>query len=239
MTAGRRDGVPMRVSRGLRMGTVTGFLAASIVGVGAPASADAPDDVVPPGKVESLLLPGDEVGDILGVAFEWEKSGRKPFKSEDLGKDSVCAVLMGPDVETFGRDYTGYRFRVDRDTADNAEFIVQQRVATYADAATASQTFQKTFNKGVMGKCNGTIVDIKGNPDAQFRFRIQTLRPESARWVEDQLLREEPMGYSCSNIAGVAANVLYAAKVCQFGNGGPAAATIAERMTSQVAGVRI
>lgn len=226
--------------RGLRgpLAAGIGCLVTLAGGFLAPAAADPPDDYVPPGKVESLLLPGDEVGDILGVAFEWEKSGRRPFKSEDLGKDSVCAVLMGPDVETFGRDYTGYRFRVDRDTADNAEFIVQQRVATYSDAATARQTFAKSFNKDVMGKCNGTIVDIRDNTDAQFRFRVQSLGPATAKWVEDQLLREQPMGYSCSNVAGVVGNVLYAAKACQFGNGGPAAATIAERMTSQVAGVR-
>ncbi|WP_165604283.1 sensor domain-containing protein [Mycolicibacter sinensis] len=203
------------------------------------AAADSADPYVPAGKVESLLVPAERIGDIVGVTFEYQKSNRRPFRSDDLGKDSACAMMMGPDVETFGRDFTGYRFRVDRDTAEDADFIVQQRVATYEDSATAAQAFGKTFNKGVLAKCNGSVVAIKGDDtDTQYRLRIQSITPNSARWVKDQLLREEPMGFSCSNVAGVKGNVLYSAKVCQFGNGAPAAATIAERITSQVAGVR-
>lgn len=239
MTVTRRDGATMPGLRASRLATIgVACLGTLITGLLPTALADSADAYVPAGKVESLLLPADEIGDIVGVTFEFEKSNRRPFKSDDLGKDSGCAMLMGPDVETFGRDYTGYRFRVNRDTADNAEFIVQQRVATYQDSDTATQAFQKTFDKGAMRKCNGSIVTIKGDTDTQFRLRIQSITPSAARWVKDQLQREEPVGYSCSNVAGVAGNVLYAAKVCQFGNGGPAAATLAERITSQVAGVR-
>ena len=209
-----------------------------VAGVLPPAAADSNDTNVPAGKVESLLLSPEALGDIVGVTFAWQKPNRRPYTSDDLGKDSACALLTGPDVETFGRDYTGYRFRADRDDAENWEFTVQQRVATYADSDTAAKTFGKAFNKGVLAKCNGVIASIKGNADAQWRFRVQAITPTSARWVEDQLSDQQPIGYSCSDVAGVTHNVLYSAKVCQYGNGGPAAATIAERITSQVAGVR-
>ena len=226
---GRRG--PVAASIGCLIALVAGGLPAAV--------ADSAGDLVPAGKVESLILSGAEVGDIVGVTFEWNSTQRKPFKSDDLGKDSACTLLMGPDVETFGRDYTGYRFRVDRDTAEKPEFIVQQRVATYADADTAAQTFQKAFNRGVTAKCNGTIVIDKNDNDAQMRFRMQNISLTSAKWVADQLVHDEPLGYSCANIAGVESNVIYGVKVCQYGNGGPAAATMAERIISQTAGVRI
>ena len=228
----------MKAPQGLLFGMGVMCLGTLIAGPLPVAAADSGEATVPAGKVESLLLTPAAVGDIVGVTFDWEKANRRPYKSDDLGEHSACAMLTGPDVETFGRDYTGYRFRADRDDAENWEFTVQQRVATYADAATATQTFQKVFTKAAMAKCNGVIASIKDNTDAQWRFRIQTVAPTSARWVEDQLSDQQPIGYSCSDVAGVTRNVLYSIKVCQYGNGGPAAATIAERITSQVAGVR-
>lgn len=228
----------MKAPRGMFFGVSVACLGTLIAGFLPIAAADSTDTYVPAGKVESLLLPSDAIGDIVGVTFEWQKTNRRPYKSDDLGKDSACALLTGPDVETFGRDYTGYRFQADRDKAEKWEFTVQQRVAAYADSETATQAFGKAFNKGVMAKCNGTIAAIKGNTNAQWRFRIRAISPTAARWTEDQLANEEPIGYGCSNVAGVTRNVLYSAKVCQYGNGGPAAATIAERITTQVAGVR-
>jgi len=230
----------MKAPQGLRgslgIGVVClGALAAGFLPV---AAADAPGTDVPAGKVESLLLTPEAVGDIVGVTFNWEKGNKRPYKSDDLGEHSACAMLTGPDVETFGRDYTGYRFRADRDGAEDWEFTVQQRVATYADAATATQTFQKVFSKAALAKCNGVIATNSDNPDAQWRFRIQTVAPTSARWVEDQMSDQQPLGYSCSDNTGVARNVIYSVKVCQYGNGAPAAATMVERITSQVAGVR-
>lgn len=203
------------------------------------ATADSSETAVPAGKVESLMLTRDEIGDVVGVTFEWEKPNRRPYKSDDLGEHSACALLAGPDVETFGRDYTGYRFRADRDTAENWEFTVQQRVATYADSDTARQVFGKAFNKGVLAKCNGTIVrNHSSKNNTQWRYRIKSITPTGAQWVEEQLSDDQPIGYSCSNVAGVTRNVVYGVKMCQYGNGGPAAATMAKRISSQVAGVR-
>lgn len=234
----RTNGAAMTGRRG-RVAASIGCLIALVSGGSPTAVADSAGDLVPPGKVESLILSGAEVGDIVGVTFEWNTTKRKPFKSDDLGKDSACALLMGPDVETFGRDYTGYVFRVDRDTAEHPDFIVQQRVAAYSDADTAAQTFQKAFNKGVMAKCNGTIVVDNDDNDSQMRFRMQNISLTSAKWVADQLVNDEPLGYSCANLAGVESNVIFGVKVCQYGNGGPTAATMAERIVSQTAGVRI
>jgi hypothetical protein len=228
----------MKAPRRLRFGVGVACLSTLIAGFLPVAAADSTGVNVPAGKVESLLLSSDAIGDIVGVTFEWQKANRRPYKSDDLGKDSACALLTGPDVETFGRDYTGYRFRADRDDAENWEFTVQQRVAAYADYDAATAAFGKAFNKGALAKCNGTIATIKGETGAQWRFRIQAISPTSARWVADQLENDEPIVYGCSIVAGVTRNVLFSAKVCQYGNGGPAAATIAERITSQVAGVR-
>ncbi|MEB3033963.1 sensor domain-containing protein [[Mycobacterium] nativiensis] len=228
----------MKTPQGLLIAVGVACLGTLIAGLLPAAAADSTDAYVPAGKVESLLLSADEIGDVLGVTFEWQKDNRRPYKSDDLGKDSACALLTGPDVETFGRDYTGYRFQADRDKAEKWEFTVQQRVAAYADSDAVTQAFGKAFNKGVMAKCNGTVATNK-DTDVQWRFRIKSISPTGARWTEDQLVDDEPIGYGCSNVAGVARNVLYSVKVCQYGNGGPAAATMAERIATQVAGVRV
>ncbi len=115
----------MKAPQGLLLGIGIMCLSTLIAGPLPVAAADSGEATVPAGKVESLLLSPAAVGDIVGVTFDWEKANRRPYKSDDLGEHSACAMLTGPDVETFGRDYTGYRFRADRDDAENWEFTVQ------------------------------------------------------------------------------------------------------------------
>ncbi len=198
----------------------------------------APAPVVSPSKIGSLVLPADEVGEIVGTIFEINKSARRPFPSTELGDNSACAPLFGPDSETYGTSYTAFRVNLLRDTPeDDFEYLILQRVGTYSDEQTATQTFQNAFSQSVARRCSGVKVQPKDS-DTEWQLQVKSMSGDSAQWSRTQLYEGDPFGWVCSNQAGTQGNVLYSVDVCQFGNGSPTAAEIAERISNQAAATR-
>ena len=220
--------------------------ALAVAGVAAvcptPASADpaAPATLVAPGKVNSVLVPKDDLSDIVGAAIEKEGGGKRPGKTADLGADSACALLVTPGFETFGKSYSAYRFQIDLDaeTMEDADYIIDQQVAVYPDEETASKAFDGAFTRTMARQCDGRRVHPAAAPDDVELELTVRVTDGHAKWSTETVYRGDPGGWLCSSEAGVQSNVLYTAAVCQYGNSGPAVAAIAQQMDSQASGVR-
>lgn len=208
----------------------------------APASADpAAATLVAPGKITSIFVPKSDVSDIIGSAIEKEFVGKRVGKAADLGRDSDCALLVSAGAETFGKSFTAYRFQTDLDaeTVADADYIVDQQVAIYEDEDTATKVFQDAFTQSVARKCDGRQVHPAAAPDeVGLELQVGPVTSTHATWSTEQVYKGDPVGWICSNQAGVQGNVLYTAMVCQFGNSGPAVAAVAGQLDSQATGVR-
>jgi hypothetical protein len=197
--------------------------------------------LVAPGKIGSVFVPKEDLSDLIGVSIEKEMTGKRPSKEPDLGKDSVCTPLVVPGDGTFGKSFTAYRFQTDVDAAtpQDVDYFIDQEVLLYQDEENTAKVFQDAFTESVSQQCNGRRVRFEGMREGiELDVQVAAITQSHATWTVETVYNDEPVGWICSNEAGVQSNALYHAAVCQFGNGGPTVAAIAGQMDSQAMGVR-
>ena len=186
-----------------------------------------------PNKIKSIILGVQEVSNILGSNLGDSNSYLYPPDPQDLGAKSNCSPLIVPDANSFGIniDYTAFREADYQEDKDNYQHIVNQQVATYSDTQTASRTFQNAF-KGLAG-CDGALVPA-GGPDEQLQLQAPTINGDSAQWVLIDLTKGQPNTWRCVFNFRAQSNVLFVAKVCQYGNPADIVGQIADHMASSI-----
>jgi hypothetical protein len=191
----------------------------------------APPPLVLPGKVDSLLLPLDVTGGIVGATLDYEQKFKTPLQPYALGNQSGCAVLFGLNTAAIGNDYTAFRALRQQESKDNYAHVVEQEVAAYADAATATSAFQNAFKS--VNQCNNvTVHRATDNQGVTWQFQVQSADPSSAQWHNIELTNNNADGWACAHGARVKNNVIFAARVCQRGDTGADVPTILDRMAS-------
>ncbi len=192
-----------------------------------------PPRMVTPGKVDSLLLPLDETGGIIGSTLNYEQKFKTPLQPYALGNQSGCAVLFGLNTSAVGGEFTTFRALRQQESKDNYTHVVEQEIASYADAAAATAAFQNAFK--TVEQCNNVIVHRPtDSAGTAWQFQVQPGDPASANWHNIELANNNPDGWGCAHGARVKNNVIYAARVCQRGDAAAAVPTILERLGNAI-----
>ncbi|MEB3069250.1 sensor domain-containing protein [[Mycobacterium] vasticus] len=196
----------------------------------------APPQLVTPGKLGALLVPIEELNDLVGAKLGFEQQFNRPAKpAGGLGEKSGCAVLFGSNSDSYANEYTAFRRVSVRDGEDSSQHFVAQEVAAFADPATATANFGKTFDKTALAGCNDAVVHRQGEDDRiTWRFNVTAVNTDSARWTLTQLSDGKPNDWTCAHEARTKSNVESAVTVCQFGNGTPAATAIGDRIAKWI-----
>jgi PknH-like extracellular domain len=191
-----------------------------------------PPPLVSPERLRTLVLPPDVSGPIVGSPLGFEKLFNQPAPALDLRDRASCAVLFGPSVHDYGRDWTAYKGAQQKNSEDNADHVVGQGAGSYPDRDAARRAFAAAFPPS-LSDCNSVTVNNPRDNNSQitWRFDVSGVDEATARWSRVQLTDGNPSGWSCAYEARVKSNVVLYASVCEHGDGGPAAATqLADRM---------
>ncbi len=192
-----------------------------------------PPPMVTPGKVDGLLLPLDETGGIISGTLDYEQKFKTPLQPYALGNQSGCAVLFGLNTAAVGNDFTTFRALRQQESKDNFTHVVEQEIATYADAAAATAAFQNAFK--AVEQCNNvTVHRPTDNAGTTWQFQVLPGDPASANWHNTELTNNNADGWGCSHGARVKNNVIFAARVCQRGDTGADVPTILDRIGNAV-----
>ncbi len=206
---------------------------------GAPGATPSPAPgrrLVTPGKLGALLVPIEELNDLVGAKLGFETVFTRPgAPAGGLGDKSGCAVLFGSNTDSYANEYTAFRRQSVRDGEDSSQHFVAQEVATFADVATARENFGKAFDSTALAACDGAVVHRQGDDD-RITWRINTtgIGADDARWTLTQYADGKPNDWICAHEARARSNVELAVTVCQFGNSAPAATAIADQITDWI-----
>jgi hypothetical protein len=191
-----------------------------------------PPPLVTPDKLRSLLLAPDVSGPIVGSPLGFEKLFDQPAPALDLGDRSPCAVLFGPSMRDYGREWTAYKGAQQKNSEDNADHVVGQGAASYPDTDAARSAFSAAFPAS-LSACNSVAVHNPrdANPQVTWQFQVTTVDGAHAQWSRVQLIDGKPVDWSCAYESRLKSNVVLYTSVCEHGTGGAAAAAqLADRM---------
>lgn len=193
----------------------------------------APSDFLGPDKIKSVIVSVAQLGKVIGANLGSIEKGYYPPDPVDLGAQSHCGPLLGPDTTSFGVnvDYTAFREVDAREDKDSWQHIVNQRVATYVDAQAALNAFQNAF-KGV-GGCDGARVPT-AQANQQFQLSAPIINGNDAQWSFAELTNGQPDTWHCGFDFRAQSNVLFVAKVCQYGNPADVVSQIANEMADSI-----
>jgi PknH-like extracellular domain len=194
----------------------------------------APADFLAASKIKSLIVGVPEASKILGANLGDSSMVLYPPAARDFGDKSNCSALEGPDANSFGPgvDYTAYRGTDYREAKDNYQHIVDQQVATYLDAQTASRYFHDAF-KGLDG-CDGALVPGETGSHVQFQLKAPDITDDRAQWVITGITNGQPDPWRCAFNFRAQSNVLFVAKVCQNGDPAEIASQLADQMAAHI-----
>lgn len=192
----------------------------------------APSNLLGPEKVKTVLLSIPQISNILGANLGFSDTAFYPADPRDFGAHSNCSPLLGPDAHSFGADvdYTAFREVDLRENKDSSQHTVDQQVATYLDADTASQTFHAALAN--LAGCAGVRVPAGSASDEQFQLELPTVDGDIARWSLTDLKKGQPSTWRCAFVFRTQSNVVFTAKVCQYGNPVDVANQVADRMAA-------
>lgn len=212
-------------------------VASTTPGEAADTAAAAPvPALVTPGKLDALLVPIEELNDLVGAKLGFEKVFTRPgAPAGGLGDKAACAVLFGSNSDSYANQYTAFRRLSVRDGEVSSQHFVAQEVASFADVATATENFGKAFDKSALAGCSGAVVHRQGDDDRiTWRLDVSGIDADTARWTLTQQADDKPNDWTCAHEARVRSNVELSVTVCQFGNGAPAAAAIGNRISAWI-----
>jgi hypothetical protein len=194
----------------------------------------APAEPVAAGKIGSLLLSAQQIDEIVGATLGDRTDSQAPPDPTAVDKKPQCAVLFGMNAESLGNgEFTAYRQASQHESGDDPDHVVTQRVATYSSSDTAGQVFRDAF-KSVRG-CDSAVLRDKAN-EPKFKWQFQFNNPVGAsvmKWRMRQLTDDKLVAWLCSHEARVKNNVILHVRTCQYGNGAPMAATVADQISAQ------
>ena len=192
------------------------------------ATADTSVAQVTGSNIDSVLLSGDTVGDIIGTNLPVQQKAKRPSPLTQLDKNQECGVLFGPDTKFYGSNLNLYRISLLADSQEQPDYVVIQSIATFPD----SQTPQTVLSSGLQptSDCDQTvqITDIDSKPT--WKLSAPKVSGNDATWHLSQLYQGDPVGWNCDFDLRAAENTILQAQLCQMGNGGPAVSQIMDQL---------
>jgi len=201
---------------------------AMLISVMPSATADSSAAQVTGSNIDSVLLSGDTVGDILGTNMPVQQKAKRPMSATPLDKNQECSVLFGPDTKFYGSNLNLYRISLLEDDRDQPDYVVIQTIATFPD----SQTAQTVLSNGMQptSDCNQTvqITDLQSKPT--WQLSAPKVSSGDAKWHMAQLYQGDPVGWNCYFDLHAAENAILQAQICQMGNAGPSVSQMMDQM---------
>lgn len=182
---------------------------------------------ITPEKANSLIIPKDDVAELVGSALDYEGKASDPQSSTAEGKAS-CRALLVPLTTDIGSKWTTYRNVWYQEAKDTFDHLVIQRVLLYQAKDDARETYSKEFPATVR-ECTGE--ELKTDT-ATWRANVREVTEDRALWVLDHLADGQPSGSRCATEVRIIDNLLFSAMVCQQGNGVPTVKAIMDRMAA-------
>jgi PknH-like extracellular domain len=202
---------------------LTGVGLALGLAVAAPAGARPSD----PGVVNYAVLGKGSVGNIVGATFRFDAPFTDPFQSywvdnpacnnwADVGLPEVYA---DPDLASFNGTTT-------QESATDMTHFVKQAVGVFATNDAADRAFHRVIDRTVGCSGQTTAMHLDNGSTQVWSFTGGPASATDADWVK----QEAGTDRRCFTTTRLRENVLLQAKVCQPGNGGPAANVLAGAM---------
>jgi len=209
-------------------GVATGLavvIAVAVAGVtGAPPSTAAPSD---PGVVSYAVLGKGSVGNIVGAPIGWELVFGEPFQAYwvDLAACNNWADIGLPEV-FLDPDLASFNGAVAQTSATDQRHLVKQAVGVFATTEAAGRAFHRVTDRTAGCAGQTTAVHLADGRTEVWSFGGVPPTGTDAQWVK----QEAGVDRRCFTQTRLRENVLLQAKVCQSGNGGPAANVLAGAM---------
>ena len=211
------------------MRVTTTALAGIAVALAAAAPAAArPSD---PGVVSYAVLGKGSVGNIVGAPMTFETTFTAPFQAFwiDEPQCNNWADVGLPDVYA-DPDLASFNGAVAQRAPNDDTHLVKQAVGVFATNDAATRAFQRVVDR--TRGCSGqtTTMHLEDFVNEVWTFTGTTVTPTDAVWVK----QEAGIDRRCFVQTRLRENVLLQAKVCQPGNGGPAANVLAGAMQNSL-----
>jgi hypothetical protein len=192
------------------------------------ATADSSAAQVTGSNIDSVLLSGDTVGDILGTNMPVHEKAKRPLAVPQLDKNQECAELFGPDTKFYGSNLNLYRISLLEDDKDQPDYLVIQTVATFPDAQTAKTALANGIEP--TSDCSQTVqvTDVKNTPT--WKLSAPKVSDGDAKWHMSQIYQGDPIGWNCYFGLHAAENAILQAEICQMGNAGPSVSQMMDQM---------
>lgn len=198
--------------------------------VASPASAS---PVVPQGKVDTLLLSDDDVSGVVGLPVH--RIGGvypSPGASARSGDHAECQALINSDVDMWTGDFTTFRQVTQQDNPDDLQFSVKQLVATYPNSLVLARVFRHTFTADLASRCRS--VTLATDAGAQWSVVEVSVTGGLATWKVAQLQEGQDTSWRCAFEVQAKGNVMLQVQECQYGNGSPVTAQLADLIASRI-----
>ena len=216
--------MPARGKRSVRGNGVAAAMAVGLAfALAAPASARPSD----PGVVNYAVLGKGSVGNIVGTTMRSENLFNAPFQ-EFWVDNPVCnnyadiglpEVYNDPDLASFNGAET------QESATDNTHFV-KQAVGVFATGNAANAAFHRVVDRTVGCSGQTTGMHLSTGVTQVWTFTNGAITGTDAEWIK----QEAGTDRRCFTQTRLRDNVLLQAKVCQPGNGGPAANVLAGAM---------
>lgn len=184
-------------------------------------------DPISPDIANSLIVPKNDVAELVGSTLDYEGKASNPSSATVDGKES-CRALMVPLTTDIGDKWTTYRNVWYQETKDSFSHLITQRVLLYPSRDDATATYAKEFAADSR-TCSGEDLKID---TATWRASVRDASEDHTRWVLDEIVDGNPSGWRCMAEARAIDNVLFMAMICQRGNAAPAVKAIVDRMAA-------
>ncbi|WIM88501.1 sensor domain-containing protein [Candidatus Mycobacterium wuenschmannii] len=215
------------------MRLVHGFaalLTAAGVLVASPAAAI---PVVAQSKIDALLLSDDDVSSIVGLPLRRVGDIRpKPGQAGPLPDRDDCRSFVQSDVSLWTAEFTAFRRVQQRDDPETPQFAVTQSVALYPNAMTAAGTFRRAFAPDMVGRCGS--VTLTDTSNASWRIDKVSITGNHASWMLANLQDGQDTTWRCANEIRQKGNAMFMEFECQYGNGGPLVAQMANLIANRI-----
>ncbi|MGZ8814599.1 MAG: sensor domain-containing protein [Mycobacterium sp.] len=190
-----------------------------------------------PGVVNYAVMPKGSVGNIVGAPMRFEWTFTAPFQSFFVDNPACnnWADVGLPDVYA-DPDLASFNGAVTQTSPTDQTHFVKQAVGVFATNEAADRAFHRVVDRTLGCSGQTTAMHLDNMTTQVWTFDGVPASATDADWVKQEVGAGGPatLGQGtdrrCFNTTRKRENVLLQAKVCQSGNGGPAANALAGAM---------
>jgi hypothetical protein len=209
--------------------------AVSVIWAVWPTSQAAPAAISPrhvvPGTVQAAVLTPDEVSKAIGTTVIAGPQSDQPPAALTADPAS-CAVAVGPATASgYPAGWTVFLSTTYEDSAGSGDYTVTQTAGVYGSADQASSVFGK-LGDGVKNCPSANRNDPDQSP-VKWNYSVGTATSDTLVWTAAQ---DGGGGWACYRQARLKGKDVVQVAVCEGGDGGSAAATVAGQFTARVSG---